>query len=484
MINSVLKQRILILISVLVFLILLVPYLFASFCACPSADDFSNLSRALSQKTNSFTINALFASINVYFGWQGTYTATFLSIWGAAIYWYGGLVALRIEYVFSILFFSFSVGFVLYEFMEVFDFQKPKRINYCIASTSVFIFIALYNYNVCEIFYWHTGIAAYTVPVSFSLLTIGLIVKENYRWRDMVLSLLLALLSAGGALDISAFVTGSVFLVAVYKAIYKKKIDILSALTFFVALVGSIINVISPGNFIRHSAFSDEFPVLYAMTLSIKGVINANLEMVKNGTILLIVFICLFMYNKLSQTHFRFQNPFILGSLLFFGSIIIDFPVFLGYAGGELQLRGVFVRRVSMTLFYFLFSANLTGWIANKIKKRIDYKIKFKLIMGILVAISMFILCAPVYWDSVVPFKIWRDMINPTEIKRFESTNNGIIGTLTNSPNEDVIIYVDSYDDRGYLKGFGLEEDKEFWINKQMSKYFGNKSITFKIGHE
>ena len=465
------------------FLFLSIPYLIIATYAGPSADDFSNLNHTLGLEGSNFLIKAIHASIDTFKGWQGTYFGNTFTFVGGALYHYGGVFALHIEYFINVLVYFMSSLFLFLRIFKKIDMTSSKRIGMSFIVTALFNLMILYDYDVSEVFYWHTGLAIYTLPMSFAILAIACVLKDNLSRIEVIIVAILAFCAAGGALDISAFVTGSLLLIAFYKSYTSKRFD-RTISCFVIALIGSLINCLAPGNFVRHAVISDKFPIADSFRYGFTNTFKAIWEYVGNGTIILLFCLCLLLFNHLKETNIKFVNPFVMGGVLFLGSIIIDFPVYLGYASGELPLRCLFVRKVSMGLFIIISAINLTGWLSKKVQNGFTYKKEFVAIMIGIVLIASTNLFPRDCWNTVKPFKIWNDLCFIESLQSYESTNNYIIETLRSNEGNDVVLNVPTYDTLGYLKSIGLTDNPENWVNTAVSGYFHNNSIVFTVGAE
>ena len=99
------NANIFLIISIICFFFMLVPYLLTATYANPSADDFSNLIGTMSQTGSSFLEKAIKQSVHIYVVWQGTYTGNFLTAFGGLIYYKSGVWGLHLEYMVNILIF-------------------------------------------------------------------------------------------------------------------------------------------------------------------------------------------------------------------------------------------------------------------------------------------------------------------------------------------------------------------------------------------
>lgn len=393
------------------------------------------------------------------------------------------MLGLHLEYVLNILLFYWA----LFSFSNLFSKKifKSAQNAYTISFilTSLMSLMILYDFDVSEVFYWHTGLCMYTVPLSFSLLVFAILLKKYISNVDLLIGCGLSFFAAGGSLDISAFVCGVSLLLFLYRSKKKNGID-KTIVVFLTGIGGALLNVLSPGNYDRHGLITDRFPVWNAIKYSNAGVFHNFCTFVQNGTIIFLIILCVLLFRKLRVSNILFVNPILLMLILYVGSIIIDFPVYLGYAGDYFPLRCEFVRRTASTIFLCIAFINMTGWIAKKTERNFPFSIEFISALIILVFLTLHA-CVPIgALDTVKPFKIYNDIyFNSIDhrLTNYEETNNMIISELQKGVGQDVVINVSSYDTLGYFKSLGLSSDSNNWVNLALASYFGNNSIIFNI---
>ncbi len=475
------QNSIILTIAILFFLLICSPYVCVATYANPSADDFSNLLATFNRPESTFLGKAISQSAFIYLTWQGTFFGNLLTYIGGAIYYWWGVIGLQIEYICNILLFFGALWGISFSFYSKAFFSKKQLYSATFTTAGLIGFMSVYNFDVSELFYWHTGLSMYTVPLSLAIIVVVILLNEENNHWQIIIAALLAFASSGGALDISAFVCGVTFLIAIYKSFCKKKVD-RSVMVFLLGLLGAVINVAAPGNYVRHSAISAEYPILTSLKHSNMGVFKELWKYSENGTIIFVILLCIVMFNSLKKSKITFVNPVLLAIVLYIGSVIIDFPVYLGYAGEELPIRCEFVRRVAMTLFLFAVSFNTTGWFAKRSERELCLSKELLAVMCLIFFTALHA-CVPTdSWEELKPFKIYSDLYYNHRLSNYEKANQQIIETLKNSKGQDVVLKVPGYNSLGYLKQLGLSEDPDNWINVDIAKYFGNNSIVFTVG--
>lgn len=476
-------RRVFLALAMWLYFFMIFPYFKVAFFANPSADDFSNLYSTLHYSGQSFLEKAIRQSWHTYETWQGTYFGNFLTYAGGIIYYRFGLLGIHLEYVLNILLFYcalFSFSYVLSK--KIFESSKSVY-TLAFILASLISFMILYDFDVSEVFYWHTGLCMYTVPLSISLFVFAILIKRNVSNAYLLIGSVLSFIAAGGSLDISAFVCGVSLLLFLYRSRKINGVD-KTIVVFLVGIIGAFFNVLSPGNYDRHDLITDQFPVWNAIQYSNAGVFRNLCTFVQNGTIVFFIILCILLFGKLRTSNILFVNPVLLMITLYAGLVIIDFPVYLGYAGDYFPLRCEFVRKVASTIFLCIVLINATGWIAKKTESCFVFSMEFisALIISLFLALHV---CVPIgALDTVKPFKIYNDIyFNSIDhrLTNYEETNNMIISELQMEMDQDVVINVTSYDTLGYFKSLGLSSDSSNWVNVALASYFGNNSIVFNI---
>ncbi len=467
------KDGIMVMILTIILVLLVMPFIIVSMFGTVSADDFTNLVAFISSSNDSFLMDRLNWTIYVYKGWQGTYTGNFLSTFNG--YYFHGMLGLHIEFILNIILFFISI-LVFCQSMIKKTILSDNRLEFIILVTVISMFLILYDYNPNEVFYWHTGLAMYTIPLSIGLLSISLSILYDGNVFAGIFSVLLSFISVGGALDVAALVCTLNLLLLCYKLLQRKPYR-LQIVVFCASFIGALINVVAPGNYIRHSDISTEFNVFEALIKSFEGVVSRNWELAIGGTIPLFFLMGILMYNWMDRRRDRYVNPIVLFVALLIGEIIVDFPVRLGYSSGYFPLRCEFVARCTAVIFILIFEMNLVGGISSRSDKLIHFDKQYVSVIVLVTIMSITPFVSQEALNNYYPFRIYQDLANG-ELDKYEDTNNLIISRLMESKGENVVIEIFETNDVDYLASLRLQEDPEYWVNKGTASYFENESIS------
>ena len=231
--------------SIVLFLVLLLPYIFAALYANPSGDDFAAMDDVINAGANTYLGKVLFCVADLYRTWQGTYFGGFCAYIGSGVFDKFGLFGIHLEYVITICLY-FSVFFLfIRELLNCVLNNNTTVISLIISS--ILLFVILYDSNVSDLFYWHSGLSIYTIPITCGLAALIFLMDNKLGVWRIVFAAILAFLCSGGALNVSAFICLLSLLVLAYR-VYTKKRVFDSIIVFGTALMGAIINVLAPGN--------------------------------------------------------------------------------------------------------------------------------------------------------------------------------------------------------------------------------------------
>lgn len=313
----------------------------------------------------SYFIASLKYSGYMYMNWQGTYFSMFMQALLSPVNHYG-MLQLRIVMLFnSINFFASLIGCVWVVSGRIFQGQRLVRLVLC--TCTVFAMTAYSSFE--EIFYWFSGAASYSIPMScllyswIALCRSDVAVRKGRKYFLIIMVMLLGLCAMGGSLTIAATGCGAVLLLCVYSFLVHKSVNRVYLSVFTVYLVGALLNAAAPGNFIRQKTSEGGGMHLTGALFHTYQVYESNLHWVFNrtnfGIVLLIVLICgMFLQGKMRVDRNRYTIVSVLALLI---PGIAIFPVVLGYNLSWMPNRCVFILLLVMVLIFYNL-ALLAGW--------------------------------------------------------------------------------------------------------------------------
>lgn len=462
-------------------LLSLIPIIISSFYSHPLADDFG-----FSEKVNHVVKNggglfdilsASFQQVkDTYLDWQGTYAAIFVfSLQPAAfsehIYFLTTFVMLT-ALIASTLFFVNTIFNIL-----GYDKKIGIIISFVILLLSIHFVV-----DKKEAFFWWNGSSYYTLFYSFSLLFFSILIKLYYAEKIikkvifLIISLLLAAILGGGNYS-TALLTTVILAFAIFLLIkHKKKISLCYVMIFLILITGFVISMIAPGNSVRAAAITGESPV----KAIIHSVFYAVVYIAKwTGLAQLAGFsvIGFFAYILTKNSKYKFQYPFIVFvlSVLVFATQLTPPLYAMSSVGSGRQINIYYYSYyifMSFNIFYII------GWINQKDIVRIRAKNiqKSFSVCTLLLIIGVF-LCGCLNYglhnitfvDTLLALKNSTPQTYSAEyLDRISQIKNG------NTTISDIKTVPD------FFSPLCIEEDSDFWINKQIARYYDVDKVTLK----
>lgn len=462
-------------------LLSLIPIIISSFYSHPLADDFG-----FSEKVNHVVKNggglfdilsASFQQVkDTYLDWQGTYAAIFVfSLQPAAfsehIYFLTTFVMLT-ALIASTLFFVNTIFNIL-----GYDKKIGIIISFVILLLSIHFVV-----DKKEAFFWWNGSSYYTLFYSFSLLFFSILIKLYYAEKIikkvifLIISLLLAAILGGGNYSTALLTTVILAFVIFLLIKHKKKISLCYVMIFLILITGFVISMIAPGNSVRAATLTGESPV----KAIIHSVFYAVVYIAKwTGLAQLAGFsvIGFFAYILTKNSKYKFQYPFIVFvlSVLVFATQLTPPLYAMNSVGSGRQVNIYYYSYyifMSFNIFYII------GWINQKDIVRIRTKNiqKSFSVYTLLLTIGVF-LCGCLNYglhnitfvDTLLALKNSTPQTYSAEyLDRISQIKNG------NTTISDIKTVPD------FFSPLCIEEDSDFWINKQIARYYDVDKVTLK----
>lgn len=450
------------------------------------ADDFSymtaNQSIQMQNPTLSYLHVELASAWNLYKSWQGTWLSNVLIylLYGLQIY---GIEAFRLAcFIIDFLLFA-SIIYTVWEFTGF--FQTQKRYRCWISLTAVLIWGGMNTVSPAEELYWIDVVFAYTVPFICGFLGIGqyLHYTRSKKKSALFLSMAFGFLGCGGPL------VGTAFFCAVYLAVYllqwleERKLWEVYGAPFFAALAGALLNALSPGNFVRHTAETgDEYNILKVLWLTMEEVVLRYKGLISSGFLLgLCAIVFAFVYTRKEKLFQTKWNPIFLWCYVFFTAYIMIFPFMLAY-----QLEGYLSDRVGyevdmstgmLTILCTLYTAE---WAKKHFRnKACDCKLRERR-QNVLRLCGIFILIMNLFlnrWsESMIPNQISEVITGHCAV--FCDEVNAIYEEIASSEKKDVVITTELPTSK-IMKMLDVRDWKDYWGNNCIATWYGQNSIVF-----
>lgn len=462
-------------------LISVLPIIISSFYSHPIADDFG-----FSEKVNHVVksggglfdiLSASFQQVKgTYFGWQGTYAAIFIfSLQPAAfsenLYFLTAIVML-ISLIASTMFFIDTI-------FSAMGFNK----TYGFIISSIILLLSIhFVVNKNEAFFWWNGSSYYTLFYAFSLLLLSLLIRLYYTEKTttriicFIISLMLSIFIGGG--NYSTALLTTVIMVVVLIVVWKSKRRLLPfyLIIFTILLAGFITSMIAPGNSVRAAAVNGESPIK-AIIHSVFYAMNYIAKWTGLAQIAGFIFIAIIAFIVTKKSKYQYKYPLLvfIASVLIFATQLTPPLYAMSSVGAGRQVNIYYYSYyllVSFNVFY------LCGWINRKKIFIINSKNfrKSYALCGTLIVICIF-------FSGCLNYGLH----NITFVDTFLALKNGTpqaydieyMDRIADIKSGNTVIKdIESVPD--FFAPLSIKEDSNFWINRQIARYYDVEKITLK----
>lgn len=453
---------------------ILIPIFVLSFYAIPAADDFSmsnKIRTSMAEGGYSHIGASLHMTIHYYKNFGGYFFALFAN-WLISPLLRGGINVLRIT-VFAInLFFYLSLyGFVtslLKMFFEI-DNLKIKLLSYFLV-----LFAITNNYNNSETWAWYCVSIAYVFVIGCMFWGIIFFLKaiKSGKKAYIIGAAVIGFLVSGGSLIVTAMNCGIYLLIGVW-AVWTNNKKRIAAICFCSALLGGVINLVAPGNFIRHETVTSEYLIGGALkTAAFLTWSRFQYLFFYTPFIILLIVFFIVAYKFFSFRYdLRGYQLIIALGFIFLGVTVLNFPVCLGYNTGTLPDRCIWVEDCAIYTGVFGWVACFAGWLKRKAG---NMEMQKEILTCITVSCMLF-LCSlgRVYnLDSYPTIKMVKQLTNG-EISECVKFWTDVFEEIETSPDKGVAILREEIPENEFIFPPHLRDDKTWWVNAGMALYYG-----------
>lgn len=364
------KQKITLMCLLILAVIVVMPFFLTCRYLVFSLDDLTNMLEVKLEMDagRGLIMASIIKAIETYKEWQGSFFGNFFT------YFILGIVNLDVvrlrvaAFIWVTLF--FYANYCMSNLIVKAFWEKPKL------EYKLIVFILIVCTGTCamvpgEILYWATGVGMYTIPFSFAIIGLDCYVEYigDCKNSKMIAATILGFLASGGSLQMAALVN-VIYLYVVLNLLVKRKITWKRVIPFVMAFIGAVINVIAPGNYVRHDITAPEgIHVGQAFSNTALSLFGYATWFMKHTYILIAVMLFfLFILCIKDEVRKDIVCPVIAGILGILGIGITIFPVVLGYNGSGMPNRCVFLLNELYAFFFIYFTVCVGGWIKEKHK--------------------------------------------------------------------------------------------------------------------
>lgn len=357
--------------SVLFYLISIIPLLALSVYAYPAADDFGYGAACHQTWLQTHSVcqtvwQAVLTAYDRYFTWQGTFSSVFLfalqpAVWSESLYWLTTVMMLTLL--------TLGVGCVMRAVLG--KCLGTDKYSVLTVSAIVLFFTIQCMVDGAQGLFWYNGAVHYIVMHSIYLilvaLQVGQIRKETCRIGGIVVSTILAFFVSGGNF-ITALLYGiTVVTLAVLTVLAKHKRRALRlAVPFMAYAVGFVLNVAAPGNAVRQANFTETPGVISSVLISFSDCLQYVMGEWSDWRVVLMVALMLPVVLRIvRRTAFRFRYPLVVAVYSYCCLSAMFTPTI--YATGSIGASRI--HNIIFAMFLLLLALNVvyvTGWLVQK----------------------------------------------------------------------------------------------------------------------
>lgn len=324
-----------------------------------------------------------------------------------------------------------------------------------------------------EVFYWFSGAAVYSFPMSFLLLGVAIALRTKGIGEKCVAGVLI-FLAMGGALEIAGVGCFVLLGICILKWL-TNSLKIRDGFIFGTAFLGALINTVAPGNYIRHAVIDDT-----GLHLGM-AVIHTVLEVMQTVEALLYDVPCILLIIAaviIGASIDRAENTvdkkilFMIVLLCLLAPFVTCFPVFLGYSMTAFPNRCKFIETVVIICAFVIISA-VAGYVMSE--KLRSMRKGETCVCVILFLILMSSLNPSWRASQYMVVQMWEDVARGS-YKRYYEKVNEIYDLIRNDPDENVFIY-EMPEEVANFPTFRLNQDMSWADNSASASYYGKESV-------
>lgn len=454
-----------------------VPFLGTIWLSVPLQDDFMIYHRLMQEEGANVFVRSIKASITMWREWTGGLPYLFGEYILNPLNYFkctSRAVGIELEIIF-VVFIATIFVWIKYVLANVFYIKNSNVIK---ISYLVFLFAFLNTEIYSQIFYWFIG-SVYAWVYILTFIT-HILMIAFYRGVKPVNA------KTGIALSIVGFLTcfnyqvavtlGFLYLYELYVFCRSKKFQIRLIMPLSCMILGGLISVLAPGNFIRHNEYTNGI-------VSVKAIIWYTCKMVGEEFInlienpLVIAMILLFLYLGIHMAKQDSIMPHPVFIVLCSGLCIagIAMPVAFGQGNGIIYNRMAFVLNLDIFICILWMTISCGIWLGRTgvLKEKI-LKYRFPIIFqtGLLV---FFLFC---YGFSSFP---WTYTLCNTRMLYIQSSQ--VHDLYEDMAASDLDVYVVKGKQLSVYTDMMIDlylKDQDHWVNQDMAYYFHKEAIDYK----
>lgn len=468
------KDKIIDIILASICIIIVLMFCYAAKYTTFNMDDFSfkTAVRDIQLTGNNIIGASLKRMVQFYMIWQGTW---FINVVTFSLF---GL-SLRVLHlvVAGIVFLLFvSIYICLSEVVLLLGFERNTR--WSMITFLLVIFTGINIVTPSENFYWIDGCFNYTIPLAFGGVGLGLFLNglRNTSTCKMIVGSFVCMLACGGPLIFGALLNVVFLSIIIINYVLNKKVNKVQVISFLLVFLGTIINVVAPGNFVRQTAESSDkaslFTILfYSMEFTAQTFLNYLKSSYLPAICLALIFV---LAHKGSNKINTKINPLWFWALNIITVFIMYFPYALGYNTDLFVVERVaFVIYVIASIGTIIVSLYTGIWFRDHFEPEFSSK---EIPSKVLALISLLLINIAVVGSGTMQLPTFISELTSGKYKSIYSDSREIEGLIESCEDDDVIIW-HHLDHSTIMRGIGLMDYPEYMGNTMISTYYQKNSV-------
>lgn len=494
------KEKTIVLVCVIFFLLQIIPILYLGQYDHPTSDDFQYgaASHTVWQDTHSLLLTVEAAAQGVaedYQRWQGSYSALFLMRLEPTVFaeWCYGLV--------PFLMIGLLTAGTLYLMHTLFyDLLKSRSWHWITAALLLVMLSIQFSLVASEQFFWYNSSIYYNAYHAFMLFYLAWFIKYSRTAKKRYLCYLLFFgIVIGGGNYITALTTALGMLTGILLLIIEgKRIDsspgsqkkrgvqiVLLGLLWVELVVAFVISAIAPGNAARAET-TGGYGAVSAIVHSLLQGTNYYLTWLDKWWLLVILLLSPIMIRMIRKIKFSFSYP-VLVLLYFYGFFCaMSCPTFyaLGSTGPGRVVNIIYDAFLWISGFQFFY---VLGWFIRRLEKidtfdlihfkKLFYQINYATI-GLLI---LFLIGSGSCMDTttITALKVWIK----GEGKQYDTEYKERLAVLEDETISDVVFEPYTVEPALVFIADGTE-DPTFVNNREWADFYGKNSLVIKSDSE
>jgi len=473
--------------SLCLILCVLLPVLAATRYIVPVADDFSNSCDIMSIKGNhSYLWAAVKATADLYKTVGGYIFGAFIN-YLISPYLRWGIEGVRVSTMLCDLLYFFSLLYLVRVLLREGLDERRWAVALPIGALLIFCSVELEFHP--EAYLWYCCSSAYLVPMALGFIGLGQFVIALKRGGTVhaVAAGILGMLAAETSLDVTALVCAFYLITAVWAFITKRKKS-MPILVFCAVFLGAAVNVVAPGNFVRHGTISGKYGLGSILLMSLKDYFYRFKALISTPHLFLVLaalflFGILVLFRKKKLSHFW---PLLLLLGFAITGYLTVFPVVYGYESGYPD-RCKFVTDNALLLSMFFWVLGFSGWCRSRMRDIDDAAIETTRVVS---CVLLLCCCFSVFYCSVCKSSNGRwnytsypsiailKSIRDGKMASFSDYWTGVLDEVSASTDKNIMVWRNGKVTNSYLVAPAFSEDGNNWVNESVIHFlFGNDAV-------